>query len=791
MSADFDPSARMATISSEIRNAIRQALPMPADQFLTVVAPGKVLNLDEYAHGFDRNGKPTTPLLPAATELAQARLCDDMPSYGPFQLGPTGRSVARSYGQALSKLVPSGTTVGIATEGSVLTYAQERYKQAMAWLTTLDTRLGKTRVEVYTQKQHAYTKVVEDKARAYACALEKAKKEVADPSDIDAVRAIYDQWVNENARTYRNFTQAAYMDWVITGKKEEVEYYFAIVDQDSAMSRVEQSKEAMRALVVQDPDGAVEHSKVVLEPRCWAVYALNKIADPTDNTRTVEWYTYEITRLRSMNALIAAMREPSPTQEAIEGSVEPEVKSKDKAEAINGPLKVSFEAYFRARESHKQISAKMGLSPLDKEKAYEKYKAAERDMFTALKDNSEAEAQNLAKVALDAQKEMEKGMASTNGVLQQRQEANAELIKQYVNARKLLMQKGSDGGFIDVVAKEMRVGAGRPDPEAPVLPGTQFNTGKSTNGKSVRPAADFFTTISLDVNEASSSASSTLSAESSDSSSSESSYNRWWWQTVEASAQQSGAQSSIQQSMAKSSCKISFECMRVDITRPWMRPELFYDTDLTVPVGQFISPGAFDLKELMEGKKSQEKYEEEMKLYNTFPMYPTAFLLACNTVLEISGETASIQNHFSTSNSTKRSMNYGPFTVSTDQSSTNSSASTKCEATATGCRIIIKSPQIIGWISQIVPALPRLSRDKRNAIIARQEQIASDEYKAEQDRIAAANKAKNAPENKAIASANGNQNPGNGPDTKVTSTADAKDNTLTKDITSAVLSAKK
>jgi hypothetical protein len=32
------------------------------------------------------------------------------------------------------------------------------------------------------------------------------------------------------------------MDWVTIGKKEETEYWFSIVDNDSAMSRVEASK---------------------------------------------------------------------------------------------------------------------------------------------------------------------------------------------------------------------------------------------------------------------------------------------------------------------------------------------------------------------------------------------------------------------------------------------------------------------------------------------------------------------------------------------------------------------
>lgn len=37
------------------------------------------------------------------------------------------------------------------------------------------------------------------------------------------------------------------------------------------------------------------------------------------------------------------------------------------------------------------------------------------------------------------------------------------------------------------------------------------------------------------------------------------------------------------QQMANASVKISFECMRVDITRPWLRGELFYDHDLRIP----------------------------------------------------------------------------------------------------------------------------------------------------------------------------------------------------------------
>lgn len=58
--------------------------------------------------GFDENGEPTNILSSTKTELNQAILCDDMPALAPVQLGPTGKSVSRSYAATLSKLVPAG-----------------------------------------------------------------------------------------------------------------------------------------------------------------------------------------------------------------------------------------------------------------------------------------------------------------------------------------------------------------------------------------------------------------------------------------------------------------------------------------------------------------------------------------------------------------------------------------------------------------------------------------------------------------------------------------------------------
>ena len=110
----------------------------------------------------------------------------------------------------------------------------------MSWLTA-SASPDKTRIDLYRDKQAKYTDAFERKIRAFDDALDRAMKDPANTT-VALQRAAYDKWVGENQKTYNDHVQAAYMDWVTLGKKEEVEYYFAIVDNDSAMSRVEASK---------------------------------------------------------------------------------------------------------------------------------------------------------------------------------------------------------------------------------------------------------------------------------------------------------------------------------------------------------------------------------------------------------------------------------------------------------------------------------------------------------------------------------------------------------------------
>jgi hypothetical protein len=125
----------------------------------------------------------------------------------------------------------------VATEK--LSNSEKRYQNAMSWLTWRDpNNKNKTRVDLYRQKQAEYTNAFEHKTKAFRLALDSVSKD----KTVDEQRQEYDEWVSENYKTYNNLIQAAYMDWVTMGKKEEVEYYFSIVDNDSAMARVEASK---------------------------------------------------------------------------------------------------------------------------------------------------------------------------------------------------------------------------------------------------------------------------------------------------------------------------------------------------------------------------------------------------------------------------------------------------------------------------------------------------------------------------------------------------------------------
>ena len=148
--------------------------------------------------------------------------------------------------RASSDASVAGSTTGKPEESNSLTKAEERYEGAMEWLISKDpSNPQRTRIETYKIKQDEYTKAFERKLKEFHKALETILVDPRYPTLKDREEA-YDLWVQENQKTYNNLIQAAYMEWVTIGRKEEVEYYFAIVDNESAMSRVENSKVGVR-----------------------------------------------------------------------------------------------------------------------------------------------------------------------------------------------------------------------------------------------------------------------------------------------------------------------------------------------------------------------------------------------------------------------------------------------------------------------------------------------------------------------------------------------------------------
>ena len=153
-------------------------------------------------------------------------------------------------------------------------------------------------------------------------------------------------------------------------------------------------------------------------------------------------------------------------------------------------------------------------------------------------------------------------------MLKKQVEANEARIAAYQDQLKTLGAPNSATDLQDAFA----ITAGIP----PVGP----DVSPSTDPKAPNQA-DYWTSISVEV-------SSSYSAEQTSSSSNSYSVGggaSWGLWSAGGSVSHSDATMDAAKQMANSSIKASFDCMRVDITRSWLRGELFYDDDLRVAAG--------------------------------------------------------------------------------------------------------------------------------------------------------------------------------------------------------------
>jgi len=166
------------------------------------------------------------------------------------------------------------------------------------------------------------------------------------------------------------------------------------------------------------------------------------------------------------------------------------------------------------------------------------------------------------------------------------------------------------------------------------------------------------------------------------------------------------------ESAANCDVEISFDALLVTIGRSWLHGELFADQELNVAPDVKLSPGWDELKAAIERKDSAQ-----LGQYSYFPSYPTAFIVAANVQLEFRGDTTHLESAIESSSfDSNVKVGYGPFSLSASHKQDKSSAKTKMETTATGTRISLEAPAIIGWVTTMLPQLPR-PRDRKNTLV--------------------------------------------------------------------------
>ena len=115
-----------------------------------------------------------------------------------------------------------------------------------------------------------------------------------------------------------------------------------------------------------------------------------------------------------------------------------------------------------------------------------------------------------------------------------------------------------------------------------------------------------------------------------------------------------------------------------------------------------LSPGEEALHELVEKNGVLDSR------FQGFPAYPTAFVVAANVELSFNGNTSTLESSLEASSTeANASVGWGPFGVSASHKQSRNKSKTRTEATATGLKISIQAPQIIGWVQTLLPKLPK------------------------------------------------------------------------------------
>ncbi|KAI8627421.1 hypothetical protein F5Y19DRAFT_477635 [Xylariaceae sp. FL1651] len=533
------------------------------------------------------------------------------------------------------------------------------YDSAMKYLTTPVEWSRQTPVEIYIEKQMAWADAQDawDKAKIKAQNEAKAKN----PNDVIKQGQDYNEWSQANYRKlkadeYVNFynifprsvVAERKMDWVSNGHKYNVEFNFGIVDTVSIMARVENSKEPMRNSTIMDADGANEMQGSTR----YGAYSLEQADAETARLNRL--------RLSYQTLQQLALAQPPSYPVSDPKSVEPRTT----VDASDLALKDNFSALYFAEAALAKQSSLLRLKST----------------------GDQAALTEAAKKLLKARKDLDKQVKSNMKIKKLKEKRTLKEATQPLRVPAIAGASNEQGSVRTIVAAEgteladPRFGVALPDG----YPGAQAgdkNAGQAINSASAStgPGTELDPWVTILAS---------FSAEDQQNTSSTNSWGMtvgggagWGLWSVGGSYAHDESKSDSQMDMA--SCDVSVTLRRA---RRQHQPAL-----AGVDVGS-ANPSVLG----------------ELAQYNSSPSFPTSFIVAANTALEFHGNTQHVEDHFSAqSTSGSISVDWGPFSVSSSFHQSSSKQDHQMQATATGCKTMFGAPQVIGWVSQILLALPR------------------------------------------------------------------------------------
>ncbi|KAH7268206.1 hypothetical protein B0J15DRAFT_578227 [Fusarium solani] len=710
-------AAQAAAVSKSIREALQASFPVAPEQLMTVQVPGTTINSSKNGgYWWNENEHAETP---HTVKVNEARLVDGMIPLSKIMMGPTGKSVSRSYAAALDMLIPEDAPIDDLDKSTeTKNKAAERYVAAMKYLTSTVPNSSKSVVDVYVEKQQAWSDAMKEWDQAKQAARDEAKRMF--PNSVGRQQGHYDEWNQANFRNYKNHAQAKYMDWIVNGCKYKVDYYFGIVDVSSAMKRVESSKEASRNLVVIDPDGTTEWQEVDLSPPNWADLCAKQAEAWDKKNKELSRKDYE-SEIKRIKRLLSSYRGLQDSLGKLTDEEKAAVNSADEAE--NGKkreepdeekkLKEAYQALYEAQAAEKTIeppkdnpangttpdtpadTTTNGTTPtkVDLQTAQRNLQAALQAQGQAnLKNNKNnvMEMQKMSKV--DKVKWIKRMIKDAEGQLELLEQGLKDFFKSNIAIPAIQdLTKSEEDGKELVRTNYMDANERWADPRFAI------NRNGTAPGQPKEPSK--WTKINVSISASSQETSKESQSSSSSLSASGSSG------LFSASGGFSYSQASSKASQAAASCNvdISFEALLVTINRNWLHGELFADSELNVGQDVALSPGPHDLHTYINNKDTKG-----LEKYTYFPSYPTAFVVASNVELEFRGDTTNLEEAIESSSfDANLKVGYGPFSLGASHKQDSSSAKTKMETTATGTRISLEAPAIIGWVSTMLPPLPR------------------------------------------------------------------------------------